>query len=162
VERTPNDLAEDVGAEAPFRPTQLQLVAKQRVYRWLDERRGLFSLERLTRDQLIEAAGTKHIMRWLDDPQFVSWILEKEALASQLMAFREEAFAVLRGLALDGTGATDVRARLKAIELGLNLSGAFPSKTKEVRFVDKDLDAMPEHEVDRQLADARKKLKVLE
>lgn len=141
-----------------FEPDEAQATAKAKLYAWLDVRKGLVGIETLTQDELGVACGTRRVLGWLKDPDFAVWLYERDAFGLKVQALKEAALAVLRDVALGDDGATATKDRLKAAELLLILANAFPAKTKEVKFLDRDLNDMPEHETDRQLVEARKKL----
>jgi hypothetical protein len=141
-----------------FEPTEAHATAKAKLYAWLDARKGLVGIETLTQDELGVACGTRRVLDWLKDAEFASWLYERDAFGIKVQALKEAALAVLRDVALGEDGATATKDRLKAAELLLILANAFPAKTKEVKFLDRDLNEMPEHDVDRQLVEARKKL----
>lgn len=141
-----------------FGPSEAQAGAKAKLYGWLDARKGLVGIETLSQDELASACGTRRVLEWLKDPEFQLWLYERDVFGLKVQATKEAALAVLRDIALDTSGAMAPKDQLKALQMLLELAGAFPSKTKEIRFLDKDLNDMPDHETDRQLVEARKRL----
>lgn len=148
----------DLSPRDLFWPTIAQSEAKARVEAWLATRKGMISLEALSQDDLALRCGTRKVLEWLKDPGFQAWFYERDAFQVKAQALKEHALAVLQELAFDDSGAVAPKDRLKAADMLFTVTGAYPTKTKEVRFLDRDLDAMPDHEVERQLAEKRKQL----
>lgn len=132
--------------------------AKERFYRRLKEQSHLVDKEMAFRDpQLLEdLAGTTKVHKWLEDVEFAAWWWDEHSVADDLMALRHKAVSKLRGLLDDEeVAASEV---LKAIRLVFEVTDQFPSKKQEVRFLDKELDAMPDNLVDAEIKQLQAKL----
>jgi hypothetical protein len=136
---------------APFQPTKTQALAKARLQAALANRVGLVSVESLTVDELVAMGGDARVKRWLKDPDFVSWYTDRDTFVHNATALKETALQVLADI-LTSPRDRSVQAKdqIKAADLLFQLTGAYP-KTNQVKFLDRDLDNMPEADVDRLL-----------
>ncbi len=145
-----------------FRPTQTQSLAKARLLREVDNRKGFLTLESLTSDQLVKLSGQRKVLEWLQDPEFVQWFYDRDTFTNELVSMKDQVVARLQeildmplGDPRDG-GATpkDIMA---AADMIAKLTGTYPSKAKVV-FADRDLNTMGEDEVAAKIAEAKAKL----
>lgn len=145
-----------------FEPTKPQLLAKVRFERRMAERQGLIDVGALKIEEIAAMAGDRRVARWLDDPEFGAWFTNRDDFVERANAAKQafldritEALDMEIGDGRDGT--ITYKDLLAAADKVWKLAGAYP-KEAPVRFADKDLDAMPDDEVQRQLAEARKRL----
>lgn len=143
-----------------FAPTLEQGRAKARLQARLRERGGLTDLASLRADEIAQLAGNRRVLTWLRTPAFAAWLADSDTYAHQAVAMRELAVQVIGEILLGDYEAKILTAKdkLKAADMLLQLTGAYPAKSREVRFLDKDLDAMPPDEVQAQLAKLRGQL----
>lgn len=137
---------------ANFKPSSAQAKAKARLQAALAQRQGLVSVEALTQAELVVLAGDRRVGRWLQDPTFAAWLTDRDTYVHHAVALRESAVQVLEDIILGDYDPKCLTAKdkLKAIDVLFQLTGAYPKST-QVKFLDRDLDAMDEAEVDRQL-----------
>lgn len=132
--------------------------AKERFYRNLKEQSHLVDKEMAYRDPklLEELAGTTKIHKWLENVEFATWWWDEHSVADELMSLRYSAVSKLRTiLEAENSDPGDV---LKAVRMVFEVTDQFPSKKQEVRFLDKELEAMPERQVDVEIKRLQAKL----
>jgi hypothetical protein len=137
---------------APFRPSKAQSVAKAKLQAYLASKVGLVGVEAMTKEELTTVTGDRRVGRWLLDPEFAAWLTDRDTFVTQAAALKEASLQVLEDILLGDLDPKLLTAKdkLKAIDLLWQLTGAYPKHT-QVRFLDRDLDALTEDEVDRQL-----------
>jgi hypothetical protein len=144
----------------PFNPTPEQALAKARFHARLAERSSLIDAESLDPDDMVEAAGAPKLYKWRELPGFWDWFLDQDTFHHRAVALKDRAMAELE----DIIGSEYIekiltaKDKLKAIDMLLNLTGAYPAKQREVKFLDKDLEAMTPEEVELQKAELQQKL----
>lgn len=139
-----------------FRPSRMQQLIKARVQSALNDRVGLVDADSVTLEELEAWSGSRQLRKWMEDPTFATWLLDRDVFKHQVQAVQESALETLRILMLDEDTAT--KDRIKAAELLLNLGGAFPSRTQRVVFADAEVGKMSDQELDRELAKYKKQL----
>lgn len=147
LEALPADLSVD-----PFRPTQVQALARARLHARLQERRGLVDPAAMTADEIVELSGDRRVRRWLADPEFAAWLLDRDTHVHRAQALKDAALDVLEGVLFGDLEPKVLTAKdkLAAARMLLELTGSFP-KAREVRFLDREVDAMDEATVDAEL-----------
>jgi hypothetical protein len=102
-------------------------------------------------------AGTPKVKDWLANPAFGIWFSDQEHYGSLALAYSEIALEKLYDILstpLDPSDRTvTARDQISAAKEILLLADRYPTKRKEVRFLDKDLDKLPDHEVESTLAE---------
>lgn len=146
-----------------FSPNVTQARAKARLHAQLRERAETVDFATLSATELAELAGTQRLLQWLREPGFALWLSDRDAYVYDALALRETAVRVVADVLTSDYEPKILTAKdkLKAADMLFTLTGAYPSKTKEVRYVDRDLDNMSDDEVQRQLAETKQKLKQL-
>ena len=136
-----------------FSPSRTQSSAKARFWAKLKEQAGLVELSTLTKLEVVQLSGSKAIEGWLKDPKFALWYFDKDSLSHRLHALKETAVDVLEEILLSEYqgGILTAKDKLKAADLLLQVTGSFPSRTKEVVFADERISKMSEDEVEREL-----------
>ena len=131
---------------------------KERFYRRLKEQHHIFDKETaFSSPQIMEQlAGTDRIHEWMTDPVFAQWMMDEHIIADELMALRNKAVNRLRDI-LYKNDSLDSDA-LKAARLIFEVTDQFPSKKQEVRFLDQELDKMPDRQVDIEIKKLQTKL----
>ena len=149
---------------APFEPKtdSFKAKAKARFYRRLKERADTIDKDVVFEDRelLEELAGDKRIHGWLKEPAFAHWWWDEYAIIDQLMGLRYVATEKLQEI-IKGRYTEDGDA-LKAIRLLFEVTDQFPSKKKEVVFLDKELENMDDREVERETIRLQDKLNTIE
>lgn len=143
-----------------FRPSQSQEYAKARLHDRLKARADLVDLASLTAQEVADLAGNQRVLGWLKDPAFAAWLADNDAYAYTALALRETAVAVLADILRADYEPKILTAKdkLKAADMLFQLTGAYPAKSKEVRFMDAELERMPADQVRAELAERRKAL----
>jgi hypothetical protein len=146
-----------------FDPRPMHARAKARLHARLKERAEATDFRTCSIDELAELAGDRRIGQWFKDPGFVAWLADSEAFAYDALALRETAVAVLADILNSDYEPKILTAKdkLKAADMLLTLTGAYPAKQRDVRFLDASLDGMEPDEVRRELAAVRAKLREL-
>lgn len=146
---------------APYRPTPARERAKVRLEAKLRELGGSRDLESLTEDELVEYAGDRRILTWLRDQEFARWLAERDSFMTSALAARQEIIDMLIGIVRSDYEPKILTAKdkSKAAEILLNVTASFPAKQKEVRFLDRDLDNMPDDQVKSETAKLQAMLK---
>lgn len=136
---------------AGFQPSPAQALAKARLQAALQARAGLVDTASLTAQELVAWSGDARVARWLRDPAFATWLTDREDFVHKATALKDTAVAVLQDILLGDLEPKVLTAgdKLKAIDLLFKLTGSYPRA--QLRFGDRELDAMDEAEVDRQL-----------
>jgi hypothetical protein len=136
-----------------FEPSRTQSSAKARFWSRLREQNGLVELSTLTKAEVVQLSGSRHVEGWLRDPKFALWFFDKDSLTHRLQALKETAVDVLEEVLLSEyqQGVLTAKDKLKAADLLLQVTGSFPSRTKEVVFADERISKMTEDEVDKEL-----------
>lgn len=145
-------------------PTQAQMLAKARLHARLRDLSILTDIGSLAPARLAELAGDRRLSRWLDNPDFVAWVYDRDDFAHRAIALKDEAIQVLADIlrAEYEPKVLTAKDKLKAADMLLQLTGAYPSKTKEIRYLDKDLAELTEAEATKQLADVQAELAALD
>jgi hypothetical protein len=144
----------------PFRPKKEQMLAKSKFWGRYEEQAALLDLQSLTKEDVRRMSGSRHIETWLRDPEFAAWFFEKDSLAFRLRALKEAAVDVLEEILLSEYEEKILTAKdkLKAADLILQVTGSFPSRTKEVVFYDERLNRLSPEELEKELAEAKQKV----
>jgi hypothetical protein len=147
----------------PFTPNATQARAKARLHVMLRERAETTDLASLTAQELADMAGNSRVLGWLKNPGFYAWLADKDSYVYDALAELETAVRVIADILNSDYEPRVLTAKdkLKAADMLLNLTGAYPSKQRDVRFLDAGLDAMPEDQVRTELAAMRKQLRQL-
>lgn len=143
-----------------FRPTEAMGFAKLEFYRWLDGAGGLRSAESVGLDELARVCHTTKIRDWMQNPAFQRWFFNRNHFSMTVEALRDLAVEELKGLAFDKTGLIEPKDKLKAINMILQLSDAFPKAAAPVMIqgIPPEIQALPDVEVERQLQEAQRRL----
>lgn len=143
----------------PFKPSQAQALAKARLLARLAEVQGIHDLESLGLDRAVEWARDRRVRDWLRVPGFAAWFFDRDDFVHRAQSLKDLALETLEAVLLADLEPRAVTARdkLKAADMLLTLTGAYPAKAS-IRFLDRELDAMEPAEVDRQLDAARRQL----
>jgi hypothetical protein len=143
-----------------YSPGTEQQRAKARLHQRLRELEGIRDLESLSAQELADLAGSSRVLKWLREPGFAAWFADKDTFVINALAMREVAVAMIGDVLMGDYEPKILTAKdkLKAADMLLQLTGSYPAKQREVRFLDKDLDNMPPDEVQAQLTAARAKL----
>lgn len=145
-----------------FKPTYSQSLAKANVHRTVEDRKGVLTLESLTREQLVKFTRTKKVLDWLEDPEFVGWFFDADSTRQNLVAIKDtfvERLKELMDMPLGDPkeGGLTPKELLQATDLLAKLTGSYPSRAKVV-FADKDLNDMGAEEVAAKIAEAKTRL----
>lgn len=153
------DMITEADARA-FKPKREQTLAKSKFWARYEEQSALLDLESLTKEDVRRMSGSRHVETWLRDPEFAAWFFEKDALAYRLRALKETAVDVLEEILTSDyeDKVLTAKDKLKAADLILQVTGSFPSRTKEVVFYDERLNRLSPEELERELAEARQKV----
>lgn len=143
-----------------FSPSRTQSIAKTRFWNRFNEEAGFLDLESLSRDDVVRLAGTKQVTGWLKDQGFARWFFEKDSLVHRIQSLKETAVDVLEEVLLRDyeDRVLTAKDKLKAVDLLLQVTGSYPSRTKEIVFADARINAMSDEEVEKELEATRKTL----
>ncbi len=143
-----------------FAPTVTQARAKARLHAQLREHAETMDLDRMPAQEIAELAGHTRVLQWLKDPGFAAWLFDRDSYVYDALALRETAVQILGDILLSDYEPKILTAKdkLKAADMLLTLTGAYPAKQRDVRFLDAGLDAMPDDQVQAELAAMRKTL----
>lgn len=144
---------------APFQPSLQQRIAKARIQKQLQELGPIWDEEALSLEQLQKLAGSKQIGKWCQDVQFVNWLMDRHDFAGKSVAYAEVAVDRLYDIVADPD--QDAKNVINAAKELLALADKYPNKRKEMVFLDKDVEKLPEHEVAGQLRMYKKKLGIM-
>ncbi len=143
-----------------YKPSHEQERAKARLQLALRERGEVTDLGSLTADEVAHLAGNRKLLTWLREPGFAAWLGDKNTWMVSALALQETVIAVLADILTSDYEPKILTAkdRLKAADMLLQLTGSYPAKSKEVRFLDKDLETMAPDVVQAELAKIRGEL----
>lgn len=142
-----------------WKPTKAQALAKARIEAWLQRHEGLISLASLTLEQLVQISRTKAMAEWLQDPEFVGWLNDGSAYETRLRATREAVLRKIEEIAFDNTGMVEPKDQLRALGMLAELSGdRGPKAAPPSGGLDPGLMALPDADVERELAETRRRL----
>lgn len=144
-------------------PTMEHRLAKARLHQVMEEQSAIYSWESLTLELITRFCGTPKVERWLKElPWFPGWLLDSEEFSAKSIAYSEIAIEKLYEILVTQLDPSDksltAKDQLNAAKLLLELGSRFPNKRKELVYLDKDLNAMPEHEVDEELQRTKQRL----
>jgi hypothetical protein len=148
----------------PFLPTTAQAVAKSRLNHKLATLGGVTDLASMTADEVVKAAADRRVLTWLRDPAFAAWFYDKDEFVHRATALKEVALGELEYIIrLDDEGNPKaLSAKLKAIDMLLQLTGAYPGRRTASDALDDHLDKllgkMSESETDSKLVQLKSKL----
>lgn len=143
-----------------YRPSREQERAKARLHQRLRERAEVVDLASLTADEVATLAGNRRVLTWLRDSGFAAWLADRDSWVVDALAMRQTVIAVIAEVLTSDYEPKVLTAKdkLKAADMLAQLAGMYPPKSREVRFLDKDLDAMPPDQVQAELAKLRGQL----
>lgn len=125
--------------------------AKERFYRRLKESEHLIDKEMAFKspELLEQLSGTSRIHKWLENPEFAQWWWDEHSVSDELMALRHKAVSRLSKI----VGDDDVSPSdmLKAVRMIFEVTDQFPGRKQEIRFLDSELNSMPESQVDEEI-----------
>lgn len=145
-------------ANKEARPTPKQERVKERFYRRLREQHHIIDKETAfsSPQWLEQLAGTVRIHEWMQSPQFAQWMMDEHVVADELMALRHRAVGRIQKI-LENADSADADA-LKAARLIFEVTDQFPSKKQEVKFLDQELERMPDPQVELEIRKLQAKL----
>ena len=145
-----------------FSPNRTQNSAKARFWAKFKGQAGLVELSTLTKLEVIQLSGSKAVEAWLRDPKFALWFFDKDSLSHRLHALKETAVDVLEEILLSEyqAGVLSAKDKLKAADMLLQVTGSYPSRTKEIVFADERISKMSEDEVERELKNLKGVLEI--
>jgi len=144
-----------------FVPKEEQARAKVEFYRWLDNTGGLRSAESVGLDELARVCRTAKIREWMVKPDFQRWFYNRDYFGVGVEALRDLAVEELKRIAFDPTGLIEPKDKLKALNMILQLSDAYPKTAPQavvIQGIPPEIQAMPDAEVERLLQEGQKKL----
>lgn len=144
-----------------FRPTETQIMAKARLQKAIASKKFMVDEDNLRIQDLEVMCGSKSIEKWCAaSPMFLFWIMDRDFENIRLAAFAEiaigEVFRILQSDFIEKT--LTAKDKLKAAEILLSLADKFPSKKKEITYLDKDVANMNDDSVEAELVAARQKI----
>lgn len=144
-----------------FKPTETQIMSKARLHKALASKKFLVDESNLRIEDLEVMCGTRSIEKWCTaSPMFLLWLLDKDfedvKLASYVQLAIGEIVSILQSPYIEKT--LTAKDKLKAAEIILNLADKFPSKKKEITYLDKDVANMNDDSVEAELVAARQKI----
>ena len=147
----------------PFLPTTAQAVAKSRLQHALAALGGVTDLASMTADEIVKAAADRRVLQWLKDPAFAAWFYDKDEFVHRATALKEVALAELEHIIrMDDDNPKTLASKLKAIDMLLQLTGAYPGKRTAADALDDHLDRllgkMSEAETESKLASLKAKV----
>lgn len=142
----------------PYRPSALQSLAKARLQDRLADQADRVDLASMTLTELTAWAGDRRVGVWLKDPAFAAWFTDRDDFRHRSVAMKDLGLQVLQDVLTHELvpKVCTMADKLKALDMLFKLTGAYPAKAPG-QFLDRDLAAMSEDEIDRQLANARPK-----
>jgi hypothetical protein len=146
-----------------FIPNRMQREAKARFSKQKEELSSIRAVEQLSIAAMAELANAPRLTKWASIPGFMDWWLETDTAGVKIKALEELAIERLEEILcqpLVGGKEAPAQAKdvLKAIEMLLQLSNRFPAKNKEIRFLDKSLDSLDSHQVQKEIESYQLKL----
>ena len=143
------------------KPGKADQLAKAKLHRWLAEQRGLIDVETMTIEEVRQVAGERGVAL-LKDPELGPWFIDRDTFNTKLLSYREQLLEELAGLAFQPLDPEDksfsAKDKLKAQDMLLNLMGAYPSRQKVVKFLDREVGQMDQAQVRAAKAELQKKL----
>ncbi len=144
-----------------FRPTETQMMAKSRLHKALASKKFLVDENNLRIEDLEVMCGSRSVEKWCTaSPMFLLWLLDRDFEEVKLAAYAQiaigEVFRILQSDFIEKT--LTAKDKLKAAEILLNLADKFPSKKKEITYLDKDVANMDGDTVNAELVAARQKI----
>ncbi len=112
----------------------------------------------LSLDDLCKITKTQRIRVWMEKyPKFLIWFIDLEHEVLRMDAYRETAIDVVMKVMKSRyrEGVLTAKDTLKAAEMMLQITGAFPQKTKETKFSDKTIESMDADQTKSELRKAR-------
>ena len=137
-----------------------QRMAKARFQQW-NEEQPFFDVESATLEQIKNVTGARKLEVWLkDEPSFASWFFEMDDFKTRSIAYAEVAQEKLFEILTSHTEEKILTAKdqINAAKLLIELADKFPTKRKEVTYLDKDVAKLSDSEVDGALLEYKKKL----
>lgn len=145
----------------PFVPTSEQSMAKARLQDVLSERDGVLDIETLSMDQIVNLAGNVKIRKWAENNQsFLPWLLDKDVTKHKIQAAKDMCVDKLISILNMDLEAKVLTAKdwIAAADKLLQLADAYPSKKKEITYLDREVANMSDEDVKKQLEAYKTKL----
>lgn len=144
-----------------FEPNKMQNRAKIRFIHNLSEQAAVLDKESLTLDDIAKLADTDRVKDWaVHSPNFLPWFLDLDRTGLDLQAHAEAAIKLLRDI-MDAEPEPKIltaKDKVNAANILLQLADRFPSKRKEIRWLDQEVGKLTEGEVQKQIEEYKKKL----
>lgn len=145
----------------PLVPSQEQQLVKARLTKELEQLEAVVDPASLTLEEIENISGSMKIRKWAKaNPSFLPWLLDKDFADTKIYAAKEEIADMLIGYIRrpEEFKILAAKDKLQAANLLLQLMDAFPSKKKEVTFLDGEVAKMDEAQVDRELKKLQNRL----
>jgi hypothetical protein len=144
-----------------FKPTAEMELVKARVAHALEEREAIIDAESMTMEQLENVSGCLKLHEWAKDwDEFLPWLLDKDYVKHKIQASKALAVDKLLEILHSDLEAKVLTAKdwINAATQLLTLADAFPTKRKEVLYLDKGVANMTEEQVAFELDRTRTRL----
>lgn len=158
LRKATKDLQKAARNEMRFTPNDFQSRVKARFFRRIEEQSHIVDLETVLESQelVVQMAGTDRILKWMEDPAFSSWFLDREYVVDTIHSLQQKAVEVLSTV-LTSEDASE-NDRLKAARMLLELGDQFPGRKSEVRFLDDRLNELSESQTDQEIKQLKERL----
>jgi hypothetical protein len=140
-----------------FRPTLEQERAKARLQLALRDRAEHIDLATLSADEVAGLAGNRRVLTWLRDPGFAAWLADKDGWVADALAMRQTVISVIADILTSDYEPKILTAKdkLKAADMLAQIAGMYPPKSREVRFLDAEVERMSPDQVRAELSKLR-------
>jgi hypothetical protein len=145
VSKIPNPFAMEITDLVPpqedpygFKPKGPMYVAKQRLKEYL---RINPTASNISLDEICKITMTQRVRVWIEKyPKFLIWFIDLEYEAVRMAAYKEQAIDVAMKIMTSRYQEKVLTAKdkLKAAEIMLQITGAYPQKVREVKVREKE------------------------
>ena len=139
-----------------FQPTAAQEKAKA-AFMVAISGNPLIDLRKMSGENAARLAGNTSITTWWKKPGFKEWFTNEDSWRAQLLYLTTVALRTLENVLLDDNPRS-AAARVNAAKLILEAANKMPSKTKEVRYLDKSVENKSEAELKKMIEEAQELL----
>jgi len=151
-------LTDEVTEVLNFQPTEAMERAKA-AFHVAVQNSPLIDLRNVNVSQAVRLAGTSTLHTWWKKPGFPEWFLNEDTWRSHLVYLTSLALRTLERILVDDNPKSSA-ARVNAAKLILEAANKMPSKTREVRYLDKSVEDKSEEELRRMIQDSQKLLNI--